>query len=143
MGYAMLDIEKGGTGLGKVLVDAIPFGEMSIVLVLVIAALVCYTLSNFISNSATAALLVPILCAVSKGLASNPTFEMFGGEKAMVIFVAVSASLAMLMPISTPPNALAFSTGLVKTKDMIKVGSIIGAFGLVLAFFWITKIFPF
>lgn len=143
LGYAMLDMEKGGTGLGKVLVDAIPFGEMSIVLVLVIAALVCYTLSNFISNSATAALLVPILCAVSKGLASNPTFEMFGGEKAMVIFVAVSASLAMLMPISTPPNALAFSTGLVKTKDMIKVGSIIGAFGLVLAFFWITKIFPF
>lgn len=143
LGYAMLDIEKGGTGLGATLVNAIPFGSMSIVLVLVVAALVCYLLSNFISNSATAALLVPILCAVSVGLTSNPSFAAFGGSEAMVIFVATAASLAMLMPISTPPNAIAFSTGLIKTGDMLKAGAVIGAFGLVLAFFWITKIFPF
>jgi sodium-dependent dicarboxylate transporter 2/3/5 len=49
----------------------------------------------------------------------------------------------MLMPISTPPNAIAFSTGLIKTKDMLKVGLVIGGFGLVFAFFWLTKIFPF
>lgn len=143
LGYAMLDIDKGGTGLGAALVNAIPFGSMSIVLVFAVAGLVCYTLSNFISNSATAALLVPILCAVSNGLTSNPTFDAFGGTKAMVIFVAVCASLAMLMPISTPPNAIAYSTGLIKTKDMIKVGGIIGVIGLVFSFFWLTKIFPF
>jgi len=143
LGYAMLDIEKGGTGLGAALVNAIPFGSMSIILVFVVAGLVCYLLSNFISNSATAALLVPILCAVSTGLSSNPTFAAFGGTKAMVIFVATCASLAMLMPISTPPNAIAFSTGLIKTKDMLKVGGVIGVIGLVFAFFWLTKIFPF
>lgn len=143
LGYAMLDIDKGGTGLGSALVNAIPFGSMSIVLVLVVAGLVCYLLSNFISNSATAALLVPILCAVSKGLGSNPEFASFGGTEAMVIFVATCASLAMLMPISTPPNAIAFSTGLIKTRDMLKVGLVIGVVGLVLAFFWLTKIFPF
>ena len=143
LGYAMLDIEKGGTGLGAALVNAIPFGSMSIVLVFAIAGLVCYALSNFISNSATAALLIPILCAVSTGLSSNPNFAAFGGNSAMVIFVATCASLAMLMPISTPPNAIAFSTGLIKTKDMIKVGAVIGVIGLVLAFFWLTKIFPF
>ncbi len=143
LGYAMLDIDKGGTGLGAALVNAIPFGSMSIVLVFVIAGLVCYLLSNFISNSATAALLIPILCAVSTGLSENPAFDSFGGTKAMVIFVATCASLAMLMPISTPPNAIAFSTGLIKTKDMLKVGGVIGAIGLVFAFFWLTKIFPF
>jgi sodium-dependent dicarboxylate transporter 2/3/5 len=57
--------------------------------------------------------------------------------------VATCASLAMLMPISTPPNAIAFSTGLIKTKDMLKVGIVIGGIGLVFAFFWLTKIFPF
>lgn len=143
LGYAMLDIDKGGTGLGAALVNSIPFGSMSIILVFVVAGLVCYLLSNFISNSATAALLVPILCAVSTGLTSNRTFADFGGTNAMVIFVATCASLAMLMPISTPPNAIAFSTGLIKTKDMLKVGGVIGAIGLVFAFFWLTKIFPF
>lgn len=143
LGYAMLDIDKGGTGLGAALVNSIPFGSMSIILVFVVAGLVCYLLSNFISNSATAALLVPILCAVSTGLTSNPTFAAFGGTNAMVIFVATCASIAMLMPISTPPNAIAFSTGLIKTKDMLKVGGVIGAIGLVFAFFWLTKIFPF
>jgi sodium-dependent dicarboxylate transporter 2/3/5 len=61
----------------------------------------------------------------------------------MICFVATCASLAMLMPISTPPNAIAFSTGLIKTKDMLKVGIVIGGIGLVFAFFWLTKIFPF
>jgi sodium-dependent dicarboxylate transporter 2/3/5 len=143
LGYAMLDISKGGTGLGATLVNAIPFGEMPVVLVFVVAGLVCYLLSNFISNSATAALLIPILCAVSSGLSANPSFASFGGEKAMICFVATCASLAMLMPISTPPNAIAFSTGLIKTKDMLKVGIVIGGIGLVFAFFWLTKIFPF
>ena len=44
---------------------------------------------------------------------------------------------------STSSNAIAFSTGLIKTKDMLKVGIVIGGFGLVFAFFWLTKIFPF
>ena len=61
----------------------------------------------------------------------------------MICFVATCASLAMLMPISTPPNAIAFSTGLIKTKDMLKAGAVIGIIGLVFAFFWLTKIFPF
>ena len=80
---------------------------------------------------------------MSSGLSANPAFANFGGEKAMICFVATCASLAMLMPISTPPNAIAFSTGLIKTKDMLKVGIVIGGIGLVFAFFWLTKIFPF
>ena len=79
LGYAMLDISKGGTGLGATLVNAIPFGEMSIILVFVVAGLVCYLLSNFISNSATAALLIPILCAVSSGKRPGSRYNHAGG----------------------------------------------------------------
>ena len=136
------------TGLAKVLIQAIPFGTMSVVLVMVVAGLVCYFLSNFISNSATAALLIPILIVVAEGMASpeaanNAEFVALGGTQAMISFIAVCASIAMLFPISTPPNAIAASTGLVETKDMAKVGIIIGVVAFVLGYFWLTKIFPF
>ena len=137
-----------GTGLAKVLINAIPFGSMSVVLILIVAGLVCYFLSNFISNSATAALLIPILIVVAEGMAdpaaaNNASFLALGGTQAMISFIAVCASIAMLFPISTPPNAIAASTGLVETKDMAKVGIIIGFVGFVLGYFWLTKIFPF
>ncbi len=137
-----------GTGLAKVLINAIPFGSMSVILVLIVAGLVCYFLSNFISNSATAALLIPILIVVAEGMANpdaanNAQFLALGGTQAMISFIAVCASIAMLFPISTPPNAIAASTGLVETKDMAKVGIIIGAVGFVLGYLWLTKIFPF
>ncbi|MDD7455767.1 MAG: SLC13 family permease [Bacteroidales bacterium] len=136
------------TGLAKVLIEAIPFGSMSVILVMVVAGFVCYFLSNFISNSATAALLIPILIVVAQGMAdpaaaNNSSFIALGGTKAMISFIAVCASIAMCFPISTPPNAIAASTGLVQTKDMAKVGIIIGVVGFVLGFFWLTKIFPF
>ncbi len=137
-----------GTGLAKVLIDAIPFGTMGVVLVFIIAGLVCYFLSNFISNSATAALLIPILIVVAEAMAdpaaaSHDTFMSLGGTHAMISFIAVCASIAMLFPISTPPNAIAASTGLVETKDMAKVGIIIGVVGFILGYFWLTTIFPF
>ncbi|MBQ1865431.1 MAG: SLC13/DASS family transporter [Bacteroidales bacterium] len=137
-----------GTGLAKVLIEAIPFGSMSVVLVLVIAGLVCYFLSNFISNSATAALLIPILIVVATGMAdpaasNNVSFLALGGTRAMIVFIAVCASIAMCFPISTPPNAIAASTGLVHTQEMAKIGIIIGVVGFIFGFFWVTKIFPF
>ncbi|MBO6160949.1 MAG: SLC13/DASS family transporter [Bacteroidales bacterium] len=137
-----------GTGLAKVLIEAIPFGSMSVVLVIIIAGLVCYFLSNFISNSATAALLIPILIVVAQGMAdpaaaNNASFVALGGTKAMISFIAVCASIAMCFPISTPPNAIAASTGLVETKDMAKIGLIIGVVGFILGYFWLTKLFPF
>ena len=143
LGYALQD-----TGLAKVLIEAIPFGEMPVVLVILVAGLVCYFLSNFISNSATAALLIPILIVVARGMAdpaaaNNASFVALGGTKAMISFIAVCASIAMLFPISTPPNAIASSTGLVETKDMARVGLVIGVVGFIFGFFWLTKIFPF
>ena len=127
-----------GTGLAKVIINAIPFNTMSIVLVMIVAGLVCYLLSNFISNSATAALLIPILIVVAEGMELGST-----GTRAMISYIAVCASIAMLFPISTPPNAIASSTGMVETKDMTKVGLVMGAVGFVLGYIWLTKLFPF
>ena len=143
LGYCLQD-----TGLAKVLIQAIPFGSMKVWVVLVVAGLVCYLLSNFISNSATAALLIPILIVVANGMAdpeaaNNAQFLAMGGTSAMITFIAMCASIAMLFPISTPPNAIASATGMVATKDMTKVGIVIGVIGFVLGYFWLTKLFPF
>ena len=127
-----------GTGLAKVLINAIPFNTMSVILVMIVAGVVCYSLSNFISNSATAALLIPILIVVAEGMNLGAS-----GSRAMISFIAVCASIAMLFPISTPPNAIASSTGMVETKDMTKVGLVVGVIGFVLGYFWLTKLFPF
>ena len=137
-----------GSGLAKVLIQAIPFGTMPVLLVFLVAGVVCYFLSNFISNSATAALLIPILIVVAEGMAdpaaaNNAAFVALGGTHAMISFIAVCASIAMLFPISTPPNAIASSTGLVSTSEMSKIGIIVGNIGFVIGFFWLTKIFPF
>ena len=141
LGYAL-----DGTGLAKAMVTSIDFSAMSILVVFVVAGLICYLLSNFISNSATAALLIPIMIAMGKGLmesSNSAAFAAFGGQTGLSVFVAVCASVAMCLPISTPPNAIASSTGLVETKDMTMVGLIVGAVGLILGFFWVTKFFPF
>lgn len=146
-GFALGTVLQG-TGLAKVMIQSIPFGSMPVLLVLLVSGLVCYLMSNFISHSATSALLIPILIVVAEGMAdpqamNNAAFTTMGGTYAMISFVALCASIAMLFPISTPPNAIASSTGLVETKDMAKVGIIIGIIGFFISFLWVTKIFPF
>lgn len=132
-GFALgLGLNK--TGLAAHLVEAIPFGQWMPLLVLVVASLLAYALSNFISHSAASALLIPILAAVATGMAGTPGFEGMGGAATLIVTVAVTCSLAMLFPISTPPNAIAHSTGLIKTKDMALTGAIIGGIGIVLLY---------
>lgn len=127
LGYAL-----NGSGLASNAVASIPFGNFSPVLILLISGLVCYALSNFISNSATAALLMPILAVVCTGMGDK--LGAIGGTPTVLIGIAISASAAMILPISTPPNALAFSTNLVKQKDMVKAGIIMGVVTLSLGY---------
>ena len=125
LGYAL-----NGSGLAKQAVSSIPFGDFSPLVILVLACLICYALSNFISNSATAALLMPILTVVC--LAMGDKLNFIGGTPTVLISVAVAASSAMVLPISTPPNALAFATNLISQKDMARIGLIIGIMSMVL-----------
>ena len=128
------------TGLAAALVQSIPFGSWSAIVVLVIAGLLGWLLSNFIANSSAANLLVPILAVV--GTAMSKQLDAFGGVTTLLVCVAASTSFAMLLPISTPPNAIACSTGLIKTNDMAKVGLIIGLVGIALAY-TVIMLFPF
>ena len=122
------------TGLASTLIKTIPFASWNALIVMLVGGFICYFLSNFISNSASANLVVPILIVVGKAMAGNPGFEALGGVPAMIVGVAIAASVAMCLPVSTPPNALAHSTGMITTKQMATVGIIMGVVGLTLGY---------
>ena len=133
-----LGVALSKTGLGGVLVEAIPFASWSPLMVMIISGLVCFLFSNFISHSAAASLLAPILALVAGGILSDPvageSFAAMGGASALMVGVAISSSVSMILPISTPPNAIAHSTGFIEQKDMVKVGIILGLLGLVIGY---------
>ena len=118
------------TGLAKVLVDTIPFATMPALVVIIVSGIVGYAIANFLSHTSAANLLLPILATVATAV----DLGAFGGSAALLIGLAISTSVAMILPISTPPNAIASSTGLVETKDMAKMGVIMGLVGLVLGY---------
>ena len=122
------------TGLAAKLIQIIPFSSWNALVVMLVGGLICYFLSNFISNSASANLVVPILIVVGKAMQGNPTFENLGGVPAMIVGIAIAASVAMCLPVSTPPNALAHSTGMITTKQMTTIGIIMGVIGLTLGY---------
>lgn len=130
-GFA-LGLALNSSGLAEAAIDSIPFGSFSPLVILVVSGLICYLLSNFISNTATSALLVPILAMVSKGMGDS--LGAIGGVATILIGIAISASCAMCLPISTPPNAIAYSTGLVEQKQMLRIGLLMGIIGMVLGY---------
>jgi sodium-dependent dicarboxylate transporter 2/3/5 len=130
-GFA-LGLALNDTGLAVRLVESISFQTLPPVLMVIGSGLLCWGLSNFISNTATASLLIPLLAVVGTGMQGQ--LAAIGGIHTLLIGIAVSASLAMSLPISTPPNALAHATGLVAQKDMVKTGLVVGLIGLVLGY---------
>lgn len=86
------------------------FHQGEAALILVFCAL-AFILANFISHTATAALLIPIAVSVPGG---NPIY--------LAIAIALSSSFGMSLPISTPPNALAYSVGQVPMRNLLRAG---------------------
>ena len=120
------------SGLAQELIEAIPFEQWSPLLVIIGSGLLCYLMANFISHTATAALFVPILAIAGSSMAG--ALAPFGGVTTLLIGVAICSSLAMVLPISTPPNALADATGFIKQKYMVTTGLIMGVIGLILGY---------
>ncbi|KJY66389.1 dihydroorotate dehydrogenase [Vibrio coralliilyticus] len=119
------------TGLAAALAHAIDYEALSPVAVVITMSIVCWLMANFMSNTATANLLMPIAAAIG---ASMESLSSMGGLQGLLVVVAFSASLGMILPVSTPPNSLAYSTGLIESKDMAKTGVIIGVIGLIIVY---------
>jgi sodium-dependent dicarboxylate transporter 2/3/5 len=116
-------------GLDQWMVGLVDWSELPRIALVVGLVLFALLMSTIISNSATANLLIPIgvTLAVSGTADLEPAFA--------AVIIAVACSLAMALPVSTPPNAIAYATGLVATRDQVVVGAAVGALGTVLVAF--------
>lgn len=119
--------------MSKHIVSAIPFDTWPTLLVILGSGVLCLLMSTFMSNSATAALLIPIFVALAQGMKDQ--LEPYGGATTLIVGLALSASFAMSLPISTPPNAIAYSKGFIKQSQMIFVGVVVGIISLIIGYF--------
>lgn len=117
------------SGLDVWLVDRFDWGSMPTLLLMAAMAALALLLSTVISNSATANLLAPvgISLALSDAVDLDP---LLAG-----LLIAMACSLAMALPVSTPPNAVAYASGSISSKDMAIAGIAVGGVGLVLVVF--------
>ncbi len=117
------------TGLDAWLVGLYDLGSLSTGLLLAALAGLGIGLSTIISNSATANLMIPIGISLAFSDAVDLDPLVVG------LIIALSCSLAMALPVSTPPNAVAYASGEIETKEMAIVGLLVGAVGIVLIVF--------
>ena len=112
------------TGVSQMIAQSVTgIGGMPEPLVIAIVAAVMIFASEIASNTALAATAVPIVGAMAPGLGIAP-------EK-LVITAVLGASLAFMLPVGTPPNALVFSTGLVPMREMLRVGFVLNLCAIV------------
>lgn len=124
-GGLSLGVGVSQTGLAGYLVEKLPLDDASPLAIAFLLAGATAVLSNFMSNTATANIVVPMAIAVA-GSSAGP----------VVVPIALSASVAMCLPVSTPPNAIAFSSGHLQTRDFIAGGVLLGVLGTVVSVLW-------
>ena len=106
------------TGAGKMIAEwtvGIMGGSPSPLVVTAVLFLLSCGLTQFMSNTASAALLCPIGIAISQNLGADP--------KAVLMAIAVAASCAFASPVGTPPNTLVLGPGGYKFMDYVKAGT--------------------
>jgi sodium-dependent dicarboxylate transporter 2/3/5 len=103
--------------------------EVHSIILIIILAYMTMAFSNVMSNTATSTILIPLGIAILAGF-----------EARIAIIIALSASTALFLPVSTPVNAIAYSTGLLKISDFRIGGLVVGLLGPLLAILWVLLV---
>lgn len=106
------------TGLAEHYVKLLSNYNLNLYALMIVFSLLTIILSNFMSNTATTTILIPIAIIL---VSSNQVI--------LPLVIGLSASAALFLPISTPPNAIAFSTGKLEQKDFRFGGIVAGIIG--------------
>lgn len=125
------------SGASKILADGIVFlieGNHFYLIGLLVAAFIIF-LTEFTSNTASAALLVPIFISIAQSLGMP--------ELGLALIIGLGASCAFMLPVATPPNAIVFGTGDIKQSEMVKAGVVLNILCIFIIatvgyFFWLN-----
>ncbi len=120
-GGMTLGVAMKASGLSDVLIGVITAAGLSPLAMLLVFVVFSVLISNFMSHTSASNLLIPIVSSIS---VISPIVG--------AVAVAFACSLAMSLPISTPPNAIAFATRAITTKDMAKYGTMVSLVGVTL-----------
>lgn len=133
--FGILFLFGGGIALANALSDAgllnwiaeqvkiINFSKTELILILIVITVL---LTEIMSNVALVIVFLPIVVALSKGLSIPPLM--------LAIPVTLAASSGFMLPMSTPPNAIAFSSGHIRIKDMIVIGLVLDIISVIVIF---------
>ncbi|WP_337998330.1 SLC13 family permease, partial [Oleispirillum naphthae] len=133
-GFAMGDA-LSKSGVSQFIGDQMKtMAGMSPLVITATLATVAMLLTQMTSNTAVAAVFVPLAIAAAQGMGSNPLL--------LAIPTALGASLAFSLPVATPPNAIVFGSGLVRVPDMFKSGMTLNLIGIVITIAVMTVMLP-
>ena len=123
---SLLDKSGASLALGQALASQFVTAHPFIVILAVAAFIIMLT--EFTSNTASAALLVPVFASIATQL-NLP-------KEALVMVIGIGASCAFMLPVATPPNAIVFGTGLIKQREMMQVGMLLNVLCIILVTLW-------
>lgn len=123
-----LGLEK--SGLTAHLVQSIPFSSFNPYLIVLLVTMITLTMATFMSHTATANLILPVVFALGTSLPTE--LATLGGTQMLILSVTFASSLAMALAISTPPNAIAYATGNIQSHQMLKAGLVISMIGMMM-----------
>ncbi len=122
----MMQKSGAATALGTG-IETIAGGTHPLVVIIAVTMLIVF-LTEFTSNTASAALLVPVAASIAANMGLP--------EQVLVLIIGIGASCAFMMPVGTPPNAIVFGTGLIKQKEMIRAGMYLSLLSIVVISAW-------
>lgn len=117
-GGLCLGIALQKSGFTNTIANLIPT-QGSYILLLLILLVIAAVMTTFMSNTATANLLIPVAVSL-------PNSELI-----LSVAIALMCSTSMALPISTPPNAIAFGSGMLQSRDMLSTGMVVTVIALV------------
>lgn len=122
-------MQNSGTSqvLGQLVADT--FGGAHPLLVIFVICTFIIILTEFTSNTASAALLVPVFAGVATQMNLPP--------EVLVLVIGLGASCAFMLPVATPPNAIVFGSGLIRQREMIRAGMVLNVLCVAVVSFFI------
>jgi sodium-dependent dicarboxylate transporter 2/3/5 len=133
IGGLALGVGVSTTGLAAWFAGAFDLEGSSMLVVTLLFAYLVVIVSNFMSNTAATNVMLPIVVAFGVTIGE-------GGSQAMVIAVALSASFAMSLPVSTPPNAIVYASGRLASQDFLLIGLLTAVIGPPVVLGWLFLI---
>ena len=123
------------SGLAELIADSfILLAVLPLLVIIFLIVLFITFLNEVVSNTAMASIMIPLMAITSVSMGINPMM--------LMVPAALASSLGFMLPVGTPPNAIAYGTGYISTKEMARAGFALNIIGCILITLFMTFVIP-